>query len=40
MQSVDLYETSTNYIGLIETTKRFSSVDMLGKVTETLELKP
>lgn len=40
MQLVDLCETSTNYIGLIETAKRFSSVDMLEKIAEALELTP
>ena len=40
MQLADLCETSTNYIGLIETAKRFPSVDMLEKIANALELKP
>lgn len=40
MQLADLCETSTNYIGLMETAKRFPSVDMLEKIANALELKP
>lgn len=40
MQLADLCETSTNYIGLMETAKRFPSADMLEKIANTLELKP
>ncbi len=40
MQLADLCETSTNYIGLMETAKRFPSVDMLEKISNALELKP
>ncbi len=40
MQLAELCETSVNYIGLIETGKRFPSAEMLEKIAKSLELKP
>lgn len=40
MRLAELCETSVNYIGLIETGKRFPSAEMLEKIAKALELKP
>lgn len=40
MELADICETSTNYIGLMETAKRFPSADMLEKIVRALDLKP
>lgn len=36
----ELCETSTNYIALIETCKKFPSSDMLSKMVNALNIKP
>ena len=36
----ELCETSTNYIALIETCKKFPSSNMLTKIVETLHIEP
>ena len=36
----ELCETSTNYIALIETCKKFPSSDMLSKIVSVLNIKP
>lgn len=40
MELANLCDTSPNYIGLIETAKRFPSFDMLEKLAIALELEP
>jgi len=40
MQLAELCETSVNYIGLIETEKRFPSAEMLEKIANALDMRP
>jgi len=40
MQLAELCDTSLNYIGLIETEKRFPSAEMLEKIAKALDLEP